>query len=155
MLFAMNLQLQPGETSADVTADAEDGSHSLYPLTVEHVDPVPNNPWVSSVIIRVPANLPATGDVLVRIKYHNLASNRVRIGIGEVGAGPADDLNAMPTPGLRVPLTPPSSLLATNLSSTDIQTILQQAASVATSLSKPVTIVVTDREGNGIGLFAM
>src|ERR1051325_1920533 len=150
MLFAMNLQLQPGETSADVTADAEDGSHSLYPLTVEHVDRVPNNPWVSSVIICVPANLPATGDVLVRIKYHNLASNRVRVGIGEVGGGPPDDLNATSTPGL-----PPSSLLATNLSATDIQTILQQAASVATSLSKPVTIVVTDREGNVIGLFAM
>src|SRR4029450_2001201 len=36
MLFAMNLQLQPGET---VTAEAEDAEHSLYPLTVEYVGP--------------------------------------------------------------------------------------------------------------------
>ena len=153
MLFAMNLQLQPDETATAVTADAEAADHTLYTLTVEYVGPVPDNPWVSSVIIRVPANLPATGDVLVRIKYRGLASNRVRVGIGEVGGGPADDLNAVPTPG--PPLPPSSALLATNLSSTDVQTILQQAASTATSLSKAVTIVITDREGNVIGFFAM
>ena len=153
MLFAMNLQLQPGET---VTADAEDAGHTLYPLTVEYVGPVPDNPWVSSVIIRVPENLPAIGDVLVRIKYRDLASNRVRVGIGVVGGGPADDPNAMPTPGLLSPVEPPpAALLATNLSSSDIQTILQQAASAATSLGKPVTIVITDREGNVLGKFAM
>src|SRR4026209_2276116 len=32
MLFAMNLAWQPGET---ITADAEDASHTTYPLTVE------------------------------------------------------------------------------------------------------------------------
>src|SRR4026207_611912 len=36
MLFAMNLQLQTGETASAVTADAEDASHTIYPLTVEH-----------------------------------------------------------------------------------------------------------------------
>jgi len=154
MLFAMNLQ--PNETSDAVTADAEDTQHTLYPLTVEYVGPVPDNPWVSSVVIRVPENLPATGDVLVRIKYRDLASNRVRIGFGVVGGGPADDPNAIPTPGLLSPVDPsPATLLATNLSSNDIQTILQQAASAATSLGKPVTIVITDREGNVLGKFAM
>src|SRR5689334_16559337 len=111
MLFAMNLQLQAGETSTAVTADAEATDHTLYTLPVEYVGPVPNNPWSSSVIIRVPENLPPTGDVLVRIRYHGLASNRVRIGIGAVGGGPADDLNAVPTPG--PPPPPPASLLAT------------------------------------------
>jgi uncharacterized protein GlcG (DUF336 family) len=153
MLFAMNLQPQPGDT---VTADAEATDHTLYPLTVEYVGPVPDNPWVSSVVIRVPENLPATGDVLVRITYRDLASNRVRVGIGVVGGGPADDPNAVPTPGLLSPLDPPSStLLTTNLLTSDIQTILQQAASAATSLSRPVTIVVTDHEGNVLGKFAM
>jgi uncharacterized protein GlcG (DUF336 family) len=147
------LQLQAGETAGAVTADAEAADHTLYALTVEYVGPVPDNPWSSSVIVRVPENLPATGDVLVRIRYHDLASNRVRVGIGAVGGGPADDLNAVPTPGPAPP--PPASLLATNLSSSDVQTILQQAASAATSLGKPVTIVITDREGNVMGLFAM
>ncbi|HEX7330548.1 MAG TPA: heme-binding protein [Pyrinomonadaceae bacterium] len=152
MLFALNLQLQPNETAAAVTAEAEDAQHSLFPMTVEHVGPVPDNPWASSVVIRVPANLPATGDVLVRIKYRDLSSNRVRVGIGSVGGGPPDDSNAIPTPGT---LNPSSIVTATNLSTSDVQTILQQAASAATSLGKAVTIVVTDREGNIIGFFAM
>ena len=41
MLFAMNLQLQPGET---VSADAEDGNHNLYQLAVENVGTVPDQP---------------------------------------------------------------------------------------------------------------
>jgi uncharacterized protein GlcG (DUF336 family) len=149
MLFAMNLALQPGDT---LTADAEDAQHSVHPMTVEYVGPVPDNPWVSSVVIRVPENLPATGDVLVRIKYRGIASNRVRVGIGEVGGGPPDDVTAIPTPGLP---NPSSLVTATNLSSSDVQTIIQQAASAAASLGKAVTIVVTDREGNVIGFFAM
>ena len=155
MLFATNLQLQPGETASAVTADAEDANHTIYQLTVEHVDAVPDQPWVSSIVVRLADNLPATGDVLVRIKYRGVESNRVRVGIGEVGGGPADDPNAAPTPGLQLPLDPPAALTATNLTSTDVQTILQQAASAATALGKPVTIVVTDREGNILGFFAM
>ncbi|HEY3582250.1 MAG TPA: hypothetical protein VGK82_16965, partial [Pyrinomonadaceae bacterium] len=155
MLFAMNLQLQPGETASAVTADAEDADHNLFQLTVEHVDALPDQPWATSIVLRLPSDLPATGDVLIRIKYRTLASNRVRIGIGAVGGGPPDDSGAVPTPGSFLPLNPPSSILATNLTSTDVQTILQQAASAATSLGKAVTIVVTDREGNILGRFAM
>ena len=155
MLFALNLQLQPNEPPTAVTADAEDANHTFHQLIVEHIGPVRDHPWVSSVIIRLPESLPATGDVLVRIKYRDLVSNRVRVGIGQLGGGPPDDLNAVPTPGLPSPPDPPSAITATNLTSTDIQTILQQAASAAVSLSKPVTIVVTDREGNILGLFAM
>src|SRR6185369_2315510 len=74
MLFAMNLQLPLGET---VTADAEDATHTIYPLTVEHVDSVPDQPWATSLVIRLAENMPQTGDVLVRIKYRGLESNRV------------------------------------------------------------------------------
>ena len=154
MLFAMNLQLQAGETASAVSADAEDADHTLHSLTVEYVGPVADNPWAASVIIRVPQDVPATGDVLVRIRYHNVASNRVRVGIGAVGGGPPDDPGAVPTPGSLSPLNP-SFATTTNLTTTDVQTILQQAASAATSLGKPVTIVITDREGNILGRFAM
>ena len=155
MLFAMNLQLQPGETAGVVTAHAEDTNHTVHSLPVEFVGAVNDYPWVSSVIIRVPSDLPATGDVLVRISYRGLSSNRVRVGIGENGGGPPDDPNAAPTPGALLPFNPPSSVTATNLTSTDVQTILQQAASAAASLGKAVTIVITDREGNILGRFAM
>src|SRR6185436_15154964 len=153
MLFAMNLQLQAGETASAVTADAEDASHTIYPLTVEHVDSVPNQPWATSMVVRLADDLPQEGDVLVRIKYRGIESNRVRVGIGHVGDGPPDDLNAVPTPGMTLP--PPSSLTATNLGQADVQTILQQAASAATALGKPVNIVVTDREGNVLGFLPM
>lgn len=152
MLFAMNLHLQPDETASVVTADAEDASHTIYNLIVEHVDSVPDQLWATSVVVRLPENLPEAGDVLVRINYHGIASNRVRVGIGHVGDGPPDDDNAMPTPGS---LDPPTNITATNLTSSDVQTILQQAASEATALGKPVNIVVTDREGNVIGFLPM
>ena len=151
MLFAMNLQVQPGET---VTADAEDVTRTIYPLTVEHIDIVPDQPWASSLVIRLPQNLPHTGDVLVRITNRGMASNRVRVGIGHVGDGPPDDTGAVPTPGIVAP-GPPIGIAATNLNPTDVQTILQQAASAANALSRPVTIVVTDREANVLGFFAM
>jgi uncharacterized protein GlcG (DUF336 family) len=152
MLFAMNLQLQMGETATAVTADAEDASHTIYQLTVEHVDSVPDQSWATSVIARLPEDLPQTGDVLVRIKYRGIESNRVRIGIGHVGDGPPDDNNAVPTPGS---FDPPANVATTNLTSSDVQMILQQAASAANALGKPVNIVVTDREGNVIGFFPM
>jgi uncharacterized protein GlcG (DUF336 family) len=147
MLFAMNLQ--PGDS---VTADAEDASHTIYPLTVEHLDTVTDQPWVTSLVVRLADNMPQVGDVLVRIKYRGLESNRVRVGVGHIGDGPPDDDNAMPTPGVLEP-GPPTN--ATNLAQTDVQTILQQASSAASALGKSVNIVVTDREGNVLGTLAM
>jgi uncharacterized protein GlcG (DUF336 family) len=154
MLFAKNLSLQPGETASAITADAEDGIHTIYPLTVEHVGSVPDQPWASSLVVRIPETLPPAGDVLVRIRYRGIESNRVRVGIGHVGDGPPDDANAVPTPGFIGP-EPPATIAATNLASSDVQTILQQAASAANALGKPVNIVVTDREGNVLGFFPM
>jgi uncharacterized protein GlcG (DUF336 family) len=154
MIFAMNLQLQPGETASDVAADAEDANHTIYPLTVEHVGSVPDQPWATALVVRLTPSMPQAGDVLVRIKYRGLESNRVRVGIGHVGDGPADDVNAGPTPGVVEP-EPPANFAATNLAQTDVQTILQQAASAASALGKAVNIVVTDREGNVLGLLAM
>ena len=154
MLFAMNLQLQPGETASAVSADAEDAGRNIYPLTVEHIGTVPDQPWATSLVVRLASNLPHAGDVLVRIKYRGVESNRVRVGIGHVGDGPPDDPGAIPTPGLTAP-GPPLGIAATNLNPTDVQTILQQAASAATALGRAVTIVVTDREANVLGFFAM
>lgn len=153
-LFAMNLQLQPGENASAITADAEDASRTTYPLTVEHIGSVPDQPWASALAIRLPQNLPHAGDVLVRLKYGGMESNRVRVGIGHVGDGPPDDSGAVPTPGIVAP-GPPIGVAATNLNPTDVQTIVQQAASAATALGRAVTIIVTDREGNVLGFFPM
>ena len=155
MLFAMNLRLQSGETASAVTAEAEDANHIIHNLIVEHVGSVPDQPWATSITVRLNQNMTDLGDVLVRIKYAGVSSNRVRVGIGHVGGGPADDPNAVPTPGTESLVIPPAIPKATNLTADDIQTLLSQAASAATALNRPVTIIVTDREANVIGFFPM
>jgi len=154
MVFAMNLTLQPNEAITAVTADAEDANHNVLPLTVEHVGTVPDQPWATSIVLRLDEQLGDVGDVLVRIKYQGAISNRVRVGIGHVGGGLADDEGAVPTPGREISIAPPPPK-ATNLTATDVQTLIAQAASAATSLGHPVTIIITDREANVLGFFPM
>ena len=98
MLMTTNLMLAPNESPAAVTADAEDGAHAHYPLLVEDVRPVPGQPWLTGVIVRLADNLGDVVDVLVGITYHGLTSNRVRIGIGHMGGGPPDDGSTTPAP---------------------------------------------------------
>ncbi|HET6863316.1 MAG TPA: hypothetical protein VFH91_09715, partial [Pyrinomonadaceae bacterium] len=91
ILFSSNLSLANGETVSAVTADAEDGNHQHYPLTVEYVGTVSGFPWMTAVTVRLNDNLGDVGDVLIGISYAGLTSNRVRVGIGHIGGGPPDD----------------------------------------------------------------
>jgi len=154
MLFAGSLHLQDNENTSVVTADAEDEAHNIYPLPVEYVGAVPDQNWATAVILKLNAQMNDPGDVLVRIYYHGVASNRVRVGIGHVGGGPPDDPGAVPTPG---PFAPDSinPITAGTLTQDEVKTIIAQAVSAAASINKAVTVAVTDREGNVLGLFAM
>lgn len=158
MLFAMNLHLAPGEDASVVTADAEDGARRTYALAVEYIGRVPGQEWMSSIVVRLDEQLPAdAGDVLVRVKYRGASSNRVRIGLGHVGGGPPDDAGAIPTPAVPAPTPTPNTnpVTAGNLTTTEVQTVIAQAVSAATALNRAVTIAVTDREGNPLGVFRM
>jgi hypothetical protein len=97
VLFALNLQLPAGEDLSNIAADAEDASHRHYDLRVEYAGPVAGNQWMSTLTLRLSDDLFAVGDVLVGIVYKGRTSNRVRIGIGHVGGGLADDPGAKPT----------------------------------------------------------
>ena len=97
-VYAMNLALQPGEGASAVTAGAEDASGPRYELRAEFVGPVPGFEWMTAVVLRLSDDLADVGDVLVRVSYHGMTSNRVRLGIGHVGGGPPDDPGAVPTP---------------------------------------------------------
>jgi hypothetical protein len=99
MLFAMNFDLMPGQNISAVTADAEDASHRVYPLTVESVGAMPGLNWLRFVVVRLNDDMGDIGDVLVRISVHGMPSNRVRMGIVHTGGGPPDDQGAVPTPG--------------------------------------------------------
>jgi uncharacterized protein GlcG (DUF336 family) len=155
MIFAMSLQLQIGETASAVTADAEDESHNIHDLPVEHVGAVPDQPWATSIILRLSEDMNDLGDVLVRIRYHGTTSNRVRVAIGHVGGGPPDDPDSVPTPGKASLVSTPGLPKTTTLTADDVKTIVAQAASAAIGLNHPVNIVVMDREANVLGSFAM
>jgi uncharacterized protein GlcG (DUF336 family) len=154
MLFAMGLNLLPNETAADVTVEAEDAAHQKYALPVEYVGPVPDQQWITSIVVRLDQQMCDVGDVLVAMTYHGVRSNRVRLGIGHVGDGPPDDAGAVPTPGTTSP-PPPTAITAGTLTSTDVQTVIAQAVSAASALGRPVTVAVTDKEGNVLGVFRM
>src|SRR5713226_7286973 len=154
MLFAMGVSLQAGENASAVTADAEDGAHNIYHLPVEYVGLVPEQEWATSIVIRLNDQMADVGDVLVGISYHGLQSNRVRVGIGHVGDGPPDDPGSVPTPGSIAPPPQPATTAGT-LTTAEVQTIIAQAVSAAAQLGHPVTVAVTDREANVLGVFKM
>ena len=151
-LFAMGLDRNA--PPAEVAATAQDGSNRTYSLSVEYVGPVPEQDWASAVTLRLDDQMSDPGDVLIGITYHGVASNRVRVGIGHVGDGPPDDDGAAPTPGTVAPPVQPSATAGT-LTTSDVQTIIAQAVSAAASINDPVTVAVTDKEGNVLAIFTM
>lgn len=153
MLFAMNVA--SGANPSEVTASAEDEAHNLYALPVEYVGIVPGQEWMTSIVVRLSDTMSDLGDVLVGISYHGILSNRVRVAIGHVGGGPPDDEGAVPTPGSGTTLPPPPAATAGTLTTGEVQTVIAQAVSAASSLNRAVTVAVTDKEGNVLGVFAM
>jgi hypothetical protein len=117
-IFAMDLELLPGEGLNAFTADVQDASGKLYPLRIEFMGAVPNFPGITMFVVRLADDLGDVGDVLLRLNLHGVGSNRVRVAIGHSGGGPADDTGAVATPAPQTPPpadTPldPNSLLGT------------------------------------------
>jgi hypothetical protein len=81
MLFAIGLDLMPGENTSVVTAQAEDGGGKIYPLKVEYVAKVPGFDWLTQVGIKLPDDALNAGDVLVSISLRGAISNKAVIGI--------------------------------------------------------------------------
>src|SRR5256714_4684401 len=109
-LFGTNLEFLQGEGASALTADAQDATGTIYPLKVEYVGTVPNFDGIYMVVLRLNDLMTGNlGDVLVRLNLHGMASNRVRMGIGQIGGGPADDSAPNPAPatppGAATPLT--------------------------------------------------
>ena len=99
-VFATNFDLLPNEDPTAITADVQDASGRIYYLKVEYVDKPAEIGWLNRIVLRLPDEIGDVGDVLLRITYHGIASNRVRVGIGYVGGGPPDDTDSVPTPAI-------------------------------------------------------
>jgi hypothetical protein len=154
-LFALNLAAT--DDASTLTADAEDGAHRVYPLAVENVSPVPGQQWMRSVTLRLDAALADAGDVLVRVNVHGVLSNRVRVAVDHVGGGLPDDAGSIPTPAppFLSPTPPVNSVTAGNLNTDDVRAIIAQAVSAAVALNRAISVAVTDKEGNVLGVFRM
>lgn len=81
MLFAMNLELLPGENFSVVTAQAEDAQQKIYPLAVEYVGKVPALDWLMQVVVKLPSEIRNAGDVWVSIRLRDAPSNKVMVRI--------------------------------------------------------------------------
>lgn len=105
ILFAIDVNLYAGEGASAFNAEAEDAAGRIYPLTVEHIAPVPGFEGLTQLTIRLHEQMRDVGDVLLRVSLRGMTSNRVRVAIGHAGGGPPDDAGATPMPA---PQTPPS-----------------------------------------------
>ncbi len=81
LLFALGLELLPGEDLSVITAQAEDSAHRIYPLTVESIGKVSSFDWFTQLNVRLPDGLAGAGDVLVSVSLRGAVSNKVIIGI--------------------------------------------------------------------------
>lgn len=81
MLFALNIDLPPGEDAASVTVRAENSQHAIFSVPAEYVGKVPNFSWLTQVNVRLPDELVNGGDVSTSLIYHGVESNKVLITI--------------------------------------------------------------------------
>jgi hypothetical protein len=81
MLLAGNIDLSAGESLSSVTAEADDGSGGIYPLTIESVTRVPGHAWLSQVIIRFPDQWMSPKNVWVTLKLRGIASNKAFVSV--------------------------------------------------------------------------
>jgi len=81
ILFAVGLELMPGEDASVVTAQAEDVGHRIYPLKTEYIARVPGFDWLTEVSLRLPDDFLNPGDVLVSVNLRGAVSNKAIIGI--------------------------------------------------------------------------
>src|SRR5215212_723789 len=103
-IFAMDLELLPGEGVNAFTSDVQDAAGKIYPLRVEYTGQVQNFPGITMIVVRLADDLGDAGDVLLRVNLQGMSSNRVRVAIGHSGGGLPDDSDAVATPA---PTTPP------------------------------------------------
>ena len=102
-LFVKNLALMPDEGANAFRVYATDILGRQYRFPVVGFT---SSQWrgVFAVTIRLTDEIgfwdqpTADGDLLLQLAWRGMGSNRVRLGLGQIGGGPADDRDAKPTP---------------------------------------------------------
>ncbi len=78
-LFAVNVELGPGETASVIEAQAEDSLGQVFPLTIEHFGAVPNLPWLKQLIVKLPLEIANSVEVRVSLKARGIVGNKVLV----------------------------------------------------------------------------
>jgi hypothetical protein len=81
ILFATNIDLQPGEDAASVTVRMENSQHAIFSVPAEYLGKIPNFSYLIQINVRLPDELANGGDVSMSVVYHGLESNKVSITI--------------------------------------------------------------------------
>jgi uncharacterized protein (DUF1800 family) len=96
--YLTNLKdLLKGEGANAFRAEFEDSRHFLYPLEVVSMQPATEYKNVRALNVRLNYT-EDLGDVLVRVTWRGMSSNRVRFSVGYEGGKIQDDADAVPTP---------------------------------------------------------
>lgn len=103
-LFVTNVELTKEEGANAFRVYIQDAKGREYRLPVLDLQPVDGMEWIYALTVRLQDDIgyweeePVSGDVLTRVSWRGLTSNRVRLGIGEIGGKIQDDEGAKPTP---------------------------------------------------------
>ena len=97
--FVTNVkELLEGEGMTAFRAEFEDSKHYRYPLEIVSFERTQERKQVYALTVRLGAQIGEPGDVLVRVTWRGMSSNRVRLSIGFEGGKIEDDEGAVPTP---------------------------------------------------------
>lgn len=108
-VFVHGINLLAGEGASAFRADATDGLYRRYPLQIVSLQPTAERPWVYALTFRLHAGMGDVGDVLLRVTWRGMTSNRVRLAVGHQGDGLRDDEGALPTPMPENPSAAPTT----------------------------------------------
>ena len=81
MLFAAGVELQPGETAAIVTAQAEDSQQHTFPLSVEYAGKLAEANWLTQINLRMSDEVSNLNDITVSIRVRGVISNKVLVNL--------------------------------------------------------------------------
>lgn len=110
-LYAAGLEFADDEGGNSVRIYAEDRNGRLFRFPVLSVGPARKLRNVHAITVWLRDdigywNAPAEGDVLLRLTWRGMSSNRVRLGYGKTGGEINDDAGAYPTPPESLPTRP-------------------------------------------------
>jgi hypothetical protein len=75
--FVMNLELGTGESSAIITAQAENSLGQVFPMPLEYFGAVPNFGWLKQVVVKLPDQIANSVEVRVSLSVRGTTGNKV------------------------------------------------------------------------------